>query len=235
MISTPTSFSQRGARFVLAAAVVFVSFGLTTAQKASRPDRGLMPNGSYSISDIENINVLNGNLNIHIPLASLPPIAGGKLSWTISAQYNSKVWDVTRNQQNDDPLTWQPYTVNTPDADGGWAIGRFYTMFFRDANDDFQRLWYPGNSGVPQWDRDLINNNHWLKVVLRMPDGSEHEFRPTDSSSYSGGQDFLRGFYSVIPNGTPLRYYSVDGTYMFARISGTQDWTVYLPDGTQII
>ena len=235
MISTPTICWQRSTKFVLAAALVFVFFSLTMAQQASRPDRGLMPNGSYSISDIENINVLNGNLNIHIPLASLPPIAGGKLSWTISAQYNSKVWDVTRYQQNDDPLTWQPYNVNTPGADGGWVIGRTYTIFFRNANDDFRRLWYPGNSGVPQWDRDLMNNNQWWKVVLRMPDGSEHEFRPTDSSSYIGGQDFLRGFYNTIPSGTPLRYYSVDGTYMFARISGTQDWTVYLPDGTQII
>jgi RHS repeat-associated protein len=207
------------------------------AQEASRPDRGVMPNGSYSISDIENINVLNGNVNIRLPLASLPPIAGGKLSWTITAQYNSKVWDVTRYQQNDDPMSWQPYTVNTPGAGGGWTIGRTYTIFFRNANEDFERLFYPANSGVPQWDRDLMNDNQWWKVVLRMPDGSEHEFRPTDfsSSSYNGGQDFLRGFYKVIPNGSPMRYYSVDGTYMFARITSTQDWTVYLPDGTQII
>jgi RHS repeat-associated protein len=194
-----------------------------------------MPNGSYSISDIENINVLNGNINIHIPLASLPPIAGGKLSWTLTAQYNTKVWDVTRYQQNDSETTWQPYSVNNPGVGGGWSIGNAYAIFFRNANDDFERLWYPGNSQVPQWDLDLINNNQWWKVVLRMPDGSEHEFRPTDSSSYIGGQDFLRGFYNVIPNGSPLRYYSVDGSYMFARISSTTSWTVYLPDGTQII
>ncbi|HET7113138.1 MAG TPA: hypothetical protein VFI57_05815, partial [Pyrinomonadaceae bacterium] len=217
------------------ALMVAFSFGVH-AQEASRPDRGLVPNGSFSVSDIENINLLNGNVNLNIPLASLPPIAGGKLSWTVSAQYNSKIWNITRAQNNEDPLTWAPYSVDYPGAESGWSIGRGYTIFFRNANDDFERIWYPGNSGVPTWDLDLINNNQWWKVVLRMPDGSEHELRPTDHSPYSGtAADFLKGFYKVKPSGSPMRYYSVDGTYIFARISEVSDWTVYLPDGTQII
>jgi len=204
-------------------------------QEAARPDRGVMPNGSYSLSDIENINVLNGNVNIRIPLASLPPIAGGKLSWTVSAQYNSKIWNTTREQRNDDQLSWQPYMVDSPGVDGGWSLGSTYVFFFRNVSDDIQRLWYPGNSGLPQWELDLINNYQWWKVVLRMPDGSEHEFRPLDNTSYSGSQGFLKGFFNVLPNGTAKRYYSVDGTFMFARISATNDWTVYMRDGTQII
>src|ERR1700752_5436445 len=77
-----------------------IGLGQTTA---ARPDRGTMPNSSYAVSDIESISLQNGNVNLNIPLASLPPIAGGKLSWTISANYNSKLWNVTRYQQNDDP------------------------------------------------------------------------------------------------------------------------------------
>jgi hypothetical protein len=91
MISTPRTYRQLFTSLVSSVIVLLVSAGLVAAQEASRPDRGVMPNGSYSISDIENINVLNGNVNIRIPLASLPPIAGGKLSWTITAQYNSKI------------------------------------------------------------------------------------------------------------------------------------------------
>ena len=235
MTSTPTAPWQRCARLVSAAVIVFTLSGLSFAQEASRPERGVMPNGSYSISDIENINVLNGNVNIRIPLASLPPIAGGKLSWTVSAQYNSKIWNITGIQQDDEALGWQPYDVNVPGADSPWSIGNTYVMLFRNANDDFWRLEYPGDSDIPQWDLNLINNYQWWKVVLRMPDGSEHEFRPTDSSSYIGGQDFLRGFYNVIPNGSPMRYYSVDGSYMFARITSNLNWAVYMPDGTQII
>ena len=73
-----------------------IAFGQTSA---ARPDRGITPNGSYSVSDIENVSLQNGNVNLNIPLASLPPIAGGKLSFTFNAQYNSKVWDVVRTQQ----------------------------------------------------------------------------------------------------------------------------------------
>jgi len=87
---------------------------------------------------------------------------------------------------------------------------------------------------VPYWDRALLNNYGYWKVVLMMPDGSEHEFRPTDFSPYQGLQDFLRGYYNVFPNGNPTRYYSVDG-YMFARITSQSDWTVYMPDGTRVI
>jgi len=235
MISTPIRCRQLFTSLVSAVIVLLVSAGLATAQEASRPDRGVMPNGSYSISDIENINVLNGNVNIRIPLTSLPPIAGGKLSWSITAQYNSKIWNMVRQQANDDELSWAPYVVNHPGAGGGWSIGRAYSIAFRNVDDDFDRVWYPDNSYIPQWDLNLINNYQWWKVVLVMPDGSEHEFRPTDSSSYVGGQDFLRGFYNVIPNGTAMRYYSVDGSYMFARIASTTNWTVYMPDGTQII
>ena len=223
-------------RAFLLLASTFASSFHSLAQEAARPDRGIMPNGSYSVSDIENINLLNGNVNIRIPLASLPPIAGGKLSWTITAQYNSKLWNITREQQNDDPMTWQPYLVDGPGVDGGWRIGSTYQFIFRNIDDDVDRAWYPGNSGVPAWDLHLINDFQWWKVVLRMPDGAEHEFRPLDLISYQGqAADFLKGFFNEKPTGTAKRYYSVDGTFMFARISAANDWTVYLRDGTQVI
>src|SRR5262245_59634683 len=60
---------------------------------AARPNRGVVANNSYAISDIERVNLTNGNLNLSIPLASLPPIAGGELGLTLSANYNSKMWD----------------------------------------------------------------------------------------------------------------------------------------------
>src|SRR6201988_5379232 len=225
-----------GIRSILPPAFLLLLISLTCmAQEASRPARGVMPNGSYSVSDIENISLQNGNVNINIPLASLPPIAGGKLSWTVSANYNSKLWNVTRYQQNDDPLTWAPYTIDTPGADGGWTIGGTYTFVFRNVNEDLARIFYNGNSGLPQYELDWINNNQWWKVVLRMPDGSEHEFRPLDGGGYPGmAADFLHGFFDSKPNGTAKRYYSVDGAFMFARITNINDWTVYMLDGTQI-
>src|SRR5687767_13065935 len=75
-----------------------VSVRVLAQTTAARPDRGLMPNGSYAVSDIEQISLTNGNLGLRIPLASLPPIAGGKLSLTINAHYNSKIWNVNRQE-----------------------------------------------------------------------------------------------------------------------------------------
>src|SRR5690349_16933680 len=84
---------------VLCLAVFLLSAVAVSAQEtAARPDRGRMPNGSFAVSDIENISLDNGNVNLNIPLASLPPIAGGKLSWSLNAQYNSKIWDIVRTQ-----------------------------------------------------------------------------------------------------------------------------------------
>lgn len=192
-------------------------------QAAARPDRGTMPNRTYSVSDIENISLQNGNVNLSIPDAALPPIAGGKLSWVVKARYNSKLWNVTRTQQDDpNDLEWNPYVVDTPQLSdlGGW-FGGGYQIYFRNSEEDFDRLWYPGNSGLSYQELEVLNNNQWWKVVLVTPDGGEHEFRATDfsGSAYPGSQDFLRGYYSVKPNGSPMRYYSVDGSFLFATIS----------------
>jgi RHS repeat-associated protein len=212
---------------------------IALGQEAARPDRGTMPNRTYSVTDVENISLQNGNVNLSIPLASLPPIAGGKLSWTVSAHYNSKLWNVTREQANAEQLTWAPYNFNTPQISdsSGWRIGGAYRFQFRNANEDFYRLWYPGNSGLPYQELSLLNNNQWYKVVLVMPDGSEHEFRRTDTTNslYNGSQDYLRGYYNAVPTGSPLRYYSVDGSFLFATISSLTNWTVYMPDGTKAI
>src|SRR5437660_11749063 len=84
-----------------------------STQTAARPDRGLTTGASYSISDIENINMVNGNVGLSIPLASLPAIAGGKLSWTVYANYNSKLWDMTRSEAYGTVIGCPPvYTID---------------------------------------------------------------------------------------------------------------------------
>src|SRR5215217_6125222 len=150
--------SLRFSPLVVLALVLFCG-SIAVCQQAERPERGMMPNRSYSLSDIENINLQNGNVNLSIPLASLPPIAGSKLSWTISAHYNSKQWNVIRQQADDaSDLQWSPYVEDFPALDGGWTIGGKYTMGLRNSDDDFKRLPYPGNSGLNQSELDLLNN-----------------------------------------------------------------------------
>ena len=207
-------------------------FGQTTA---ARPDRGTRPNGSYAVSDLENISLQNGNVNLNIPLASLPAIAGGKLSWTLTAQYSSKVWDVTRTQEVGEAfdLSEHSYVIDAVQQSdrGGWRITGQYQIEIRDAHDDFDYQ-VPPVGDEP--DRTLMINNNWYKTVLVMPDGSEHELRPVDYSPFGGGKDFLFGYYKESPftHGT-MRYYSYDGSFIYATISASGDWTVYLPDGTK--
>ncbi len=204
---------------------------------AARPDRGLMPNSSYAISDIEQINLSNGNVGLRIPLASLPPIAGGKLSWTINAHYNSKIWNVNRQQmigQRSDGSNIY-YVVDVPELSeqGSWRISGQYEIDIRDATLDFAYQ-FPPVADEP--DYSLMLNNNWYRVLLRMPDGAEHELRPMDYSPFGGGKEFLFGYYSQIPftHGT-MRYYSFDGSYLFATINGDGSWAVYLPDGTKVV
>ena len=214
---------------------VLLACGVIMSQEAARPDRGAALNRNYLASGIENINLQNGNLQLSIPLAALPPIAGGKLSWTVSAHYNSKIWDVLRLQEEPLGVVFMPYVVDVPAASGGWTIGGTYSIVFRNANDDFQRIQYDHTSGLSQGEIDLLNNYQYWKVALVTPDGSEHELRPLDYGSYSGSQDFLRGYYNTIPSGSPMRYYSLNSTHLYAKISSATDWTVYMPDGTRII
>lgn len=220
------------------------AFGQTTA---ARPDRGASTGGAYAVSDIESTNLQNGNVSLSIPLASLPPIAGGKLSWTISARYNSKLWNVTREEQVTQELPYQTIFKDMPQQSdrGGWSVGGKYEIIFRDARDDFDYQ-------VPPYDVNIHNEWHrladhsWKKVILVTPDGAEYELRPSDAAvAYYGidaPRDYLRMFYRETPDtrSAPMRYHSLDGTYLSVLINPNASsdpirWTIFTPDGTQVI
>jgi hypothetical protein len=229
-------YSRLYGNLCLLLAILTLTAGSVFSQTtAARPDRGTRPNGSYSVSDIENISLQNGNVNLNIPLAGLPPIAGGKLSWTLNAQYNSKVWDVVRTQQIGQDFQNHPqyYVVDSVQQSdrGDWRITGQYQIEIRNATSDFN---YQLPSAADP-DYPLMVNYNWYKVLIIMPDGSEHELRPLDYSPFPGGKEFLYGYYSQTPfvNGT-MRYYSYDGSFLFATIAANGDWTVYLPDGTRV-
>lgn len=73
--------------FAVLAVLSFLTSAALAQTTAARSDRGTTPNGSCAVSDLENISLSNGNVNLTIPLASLPPLAGGKLSWTLNTYY----------------------------------------------------------------------------------------------------------------------------------------------------
>src|SRR5258708_4832759 len=189
-----------------------------TAQVPGRPDRGIGPIGSYSESDIESVSLNNGNLNLSLPLAGLPPVAGSKLGVTLHATYNSKLWNVPRAEMgNGFSGTWVQDNLGLDSS--GWAISGAYGLELRFATDDFNFL--PPQQGDP----DFGMGGPWIKFVFHTPDGGEHELRPMDYSGYSGfARTYLFGYFLDTANflgqqgvtGVATRYYSFDGSYIYA-------------------
>lgn len=231
-----TSLSTRLTGIVLVAAL---SVMVADAQipTAARPDRGVSAINSYSLSDIERINLSTGNVNLAIPLASMPPIPGGKLSAGFKAVYNSRLWDVTLYDttfMNPIPA-YTDHTLGASDV-SGWIIGAGYRLT------DVSRLFDYDNTNSldPNDQQQMYNAGFQHKMVLTGPDGSKHELRPL--SLTSGTLPWAFGYYAATPASlnTTLAYYSFDGSYLWATIDpysfGGQptSWRVYMPDGSTI-
>ncbi|MGH9760376.1 MAG: hypothetical protein ACREAC_05975, partial [Blastocatellia bacterium] len=211
-----------------------------SAQTESKPDRGTGGIGSYSISDFETVNLGNGNVNLSIPLASLPPIAGGKLGWTLRAEYNSKLWDTVTQElpagPGAPPVPQTTLQFTDLSNFGGWRIGEDYTLAIHNAT-DFYKYVIPTSQTDP--DFAYLTTMGWFKALLTTPDGTQHELRPVDFTPFPGARDFLRGYYSQTPDNTgkPMRYYSFDGSNIWAKYNpsgGSTLWTLFLPDGTTV-
>ena len=74
-------------------AVVFATFVATScfAQTSLNLANGIPPGGSYGGSNIDTVNLLNGNLTLHIPLAVDVP-QRGKLGIKYYLVVNAKSW-----------------------------------------------------------------------------------------------------------------------------------------------
>ena len=252
--SLAKSFSFRLFSYIQIFSFLFLtaSVSVVFSQQSPRPDRGFMPNGSYSASDLDSVNLQNGNLTVTIPLASLPPIAGGKLSSTVYATYNSKLWNVYKSEgfpalPEPTGCTGASHTnseVQYSDT-GGWRIGGGYVIFFRNAMEDF-------GYKVPEQHCDPLEHLRmsglFFKPFLRTPDGAEHELRIAGGypgGTYQGNREYLKHYYhdagaaSSHPTiNSPIRLYTTDGSYIsvvYNPPSNPIRWTAFMKDGTQII
>ena len=214
-------------------------------QSGSRPDRGTVTNVPYDTSSVENINLQNGNVGLEIPLASLPAMAGGKLSFTLKAYYNSKLWDTYTEQRVVHPpedngsgeLHAAGYDVEIPKPSnqGGWRVGLIYNIQCVGVSD----LYVRNNNLDPSQDDQVLFGQPWTKCFLVSPDGSEHEIRPLNKSPYDGNNPFFFDFFKDSPVSTnqALRYYTVDGSFIWLTWyppSDPLDFEAHLPDGTKV-
>jgi hypothetical protein len=86
------------------------------------PVKGFQPAYSYSLDQVESINLSNGALGLRIPLAELPPGAGG-LTANVSLIYNSKLFSATPQDTSAEPI----YDLRA-EFQGGWMLNTGYTL-----------------------------------------------------------------------------------------------------------
>lgn len=200
------------------------------AQAVSRPERGALKVTTYEETEVDRVDLRNGNLFLAIPLASLPKMSGGKIGLTINAHYNSKLWDSYLREEfipgaPDHEISGPPtfYTADVPklSPSGGWRIGERYELVIESASSDFVRS--VARSSGNDIDHAEINSHSWHKTFLVSPDGSRHELRPIGLPMFGGATDFYRGYQRTGPNllGRPIDYHSFDGTFLRVRIFPT--------------
>ncbi|MEW6362857.1 MAG: hypothetical protein AB1477_12175, partial [Acidobacteriota bacterium] len=212
---------------------------------SSRPDRGTEGKATQIQSEIDSINLQNGNLSLQIPLAQLPPLSGGKLSGSLVAYYNSKLYNSHSIEEYGETLApgCRPRfstSYLTTSNNGGWRIGGTYQLIFRSARDDYEYIWPDGELC---FGNDFYTmTGIFFKPVIISPDGSEHELRISGNYQlYPGDKEFLSNYYrtfSVNPFNSPTGLYSVDGTYIKAIAYPPQSsisWELYLKDGTRVV
>ena len=152
MVSANLLEAKRFYAFVLG--VLLVSSATLAQQQHPRFERGFNENRLYDLSDLDQVNLFNGNLSISIPIGQSYPL-GGDRSFQMKLVYNSKVWDREIDENTGDPyLTYTTSALLNPfeNAGIGWSLnlGRL-----RDPN-------VPGNESAS-----------WIYVS---PDGAEHKF-----------------------------------------------------------
>jgi hypothetical protein len=149
----------RAIRHCLLAALLFVAAVPGFAQKDPRSELGFHPEKLFDYTEIDSVNLFNGNLVMNIPLGPRYQV-GPSLSYQFALTYNGKVWDYESYEQlTIDGL--QPRTEALPNrrsnAGVGWRIS-------------FGRLLPPRDS---TGDR---SSDERTAFVYESPDGAEHGF-----------------------------------------------------------
>ncbi len=149
--------------------VIVASHSIVWAQQETSTKRGFQSGAAYSISDIENINNTNGNVMFNIPMASLPAGRGG-LNYSISLNYNSKLWDMKQELSfYEQPPGETAYAVMMSKSDaGGWRYGYRYRFAQKVRPGVLPDICDSSNRGVAIY-----------KFEMLFPDGSTHEFKPS--------------------------------------------------------
>ena len=145
--------------------MALAAFAPVEAQEHPNVARGFTSSGTIATGDVDNVNLFNGNLVIHLPLGQSYPVNGG-LSYRLNLVYNSQVWE----HQTYDSLV-QAIPSRVANAGLGWMVSL-------------------GRLNPPQFlgDFDTFRNTYMS------PDGARHAFYPTlhEGETATAGIEYTR-------------------------------------------
>jgi RHS repeat-associated protein len=214
---------------------------------ASDPPNAGAAGGAQSVAGIESVNGLNGNLNITIPVASLPPGPGGSGA-SVKLVYNSAIFDLSTQVPATGSTVLQTSYVPSTHG-GGWSYSFRYTLWSQTRLTEFTSATC---SAVSNTEAD-----NWYKTILTTPDGSNHVLRlvsaidqnnnpigvtalSSDATlsfshyDFSGNNNHNCGISSSSFSGK-LIYVTADSSYIRVEADTVLSvWTAYLPDGSRV-
>lgn len=220
-------------------ALMLVTASLVISNWAASERKGIYKGAVYDTSNIETINDTNGNLFLHIPLATLPAGRGGDIQPGLSLFYNSKLWKTSVSGYTDINGGSHTQTDVQIDPDGGWRYGLRYGWRFHSRYEDSS---YPYGGGSDDCFIEDVVYQETSEMIF--PDGSRHTIHPRGFREIDGYSQVLPNGFGSCSNYAPaIRvFYTTDGSGIridfTPRRSGTTllnpAWTMYFPDGHRV-
>jgi YD repeat-containing protein len=157
------------------------------AQQHPNVEKGFKPDHAYSVSDLDAVNLFNGNLNVTVPIGGTYPVSQW-LSYGFTLAYAGNNWE-HKNKEFVQVLTFMS-PPNPPSTEGViyWAV-------------PYQKL-NAGMGWLFSLGRLIPSRPDEQRWAYQAPDGSEHELFPslhegsgvpTDPNvTYTRGGDYIR-------------------------------------------
>src|SRR6266436_6622505 len=157
---------------LLIATSLSLCFSLSTATAQTSSTDGTTPlvltagapAGSYALSGFDNINVFNGNLNFHLPMAHVGGRGDAQYTMVLPIETHWRVLD----RSNDYQEIWLPtdstWYGDKPGYGPGLLLGRAAAVNY-------------SGSGPPCVPYPSYSYQSLTRLTFILPDGTEYEFR----------------------------------------------------------
>lgn len=175
------------------------------AQKGTESELGFQPDKLYHFTDIDSVNLFNGNLTMSVPLGPVYRV-GPSLSYQFTLTYNSKVWDFETYDYTSGRHT-DMIPNRRSNAGIGWRLS-------------FGRLLPPTDASL---DHSTDDRDMW---VYESPAGDEHPFADATLTSAAIAQDASALRFVYIDGSTRDIEFPSGEKHRFTWVSGV-GWRLY--------